>query len=97
MFESLAETKTGTFAFGCSVLSEEYSNPWFIILTLFAFPTEPDLAIKYASFAVVFEDPTKFGNFLYPDPPETMLILLIGPSTFNDSVVYSKEEHSLDL
>ena len=87
-------TIDGIFAFGCKVLSDEYSNPSLITLTLLVLPTDLDFAIKFASTAVVLEDPTKFGNFLYPDPPETILILLIGPSAVNEVVEYSIVEHS---
>ena len=48
----------GIFAFGCKVLSEEYSNPSLIILTFFVLPIDLEDAIKLASFAVVFEEPT---------------------------------------
>ena len=58
VLESFNVTIAGIFAFGCRVLSDEYSNPSLIILTLLVLPTEFDCASKLAPDAVVLEDPT---------------------------------------
>jgi hypothetical protein len=39
-------------------------------------------------------DPMNVGSFLYPDPPETILILLIEPFADSEVVVYSSLSHS---
>ena len=53
-----------------------------------------DFANIFASDAIVLEEPTKAGSFLYPLPPEIILTLLIGPFAVNESVVYFRVEHS---
>lgn len=82
------------YAVGCNVLSEEYSNPSLIILISLALPIVVDFEIIYASRPSLEFDPIKIGDFLYSDPPETMLILLIPPFADVELVKYFKTSHS---
>ena len=52
------------YANGCNVLSEEYSNPSFVILNSFIFPIVFDFGMRYASLPLTELDPLKNGNFL---------------------------------
>ena len=74
-------------AFGCKVLSDEYSNPSLIILTFFALPIVFDFATIAASTPLVEVIDEKSGNCLYPLPPEIISILSIGPCTLVELVV----------
>ena len=76
-------------------MSEEYSKPSLIILTFSILPIVLDCGIIKASLApIVEDDPTYFGNDLYPDPGENIFILSIGPLVNNDFVEYFKVSHS---
>ena len=81
------------YAVGCKVLSEEYSNPSLIILISLALPIVVDFEIMYASWPSLEFDPIKIGDFLYSDPPETILILLIPPFADVELVKYFKTSH----
>ena len=53
-----------------------------------------DSAIIEASFPLREFVESKSGTFLYPLPPEIILISFIGPCALTDVVVYSTVEHS---
>ena len=86
-------------AFGCNVLSDEYSNPSLRILTSLTCPIVVDVGIIFgtinASVAIVEPAPTKIGTSLYPLPPEIILILSINPFAVLDVVEYFNELHSV--
>ena len=84
-------------AFGCKVLSEEYSNFSLITLDSLSKPIslEPKETDKFLPF-VVFTDESA-GNFLYWDPPDIRLTLFTGPDADVEVVVYSKLSHSKDV
>ena len=90
VYEFIKETLGGTNASGLRVLSEEYSKPGSIILTL------PILLIfldtgKISAF-IPCVDPilTKCGNWLYPNPPKFNLRLSTPPISVGEVVVYFK-------
>ena len=88
VFESLIVINGDMKAFGCKVLSEEYSKPSLIILTFPLFPIVSDSATIEASVPLTEFVELKSGTFLYPLPPETILILLMGPCALTEVVVY---------
>ena len=68
-FEVLISGDTG--ASGIKVLSVEYSKVLFKILICLIFPIESDNKSRVASEAMVDDDPTNLGSFLYDVPPDT--------------------------
>ena len=72
---------------GLNVLSEEYSNPSLITFTLLTLPIISDSATISAPSPSEEEDPTKFGSFLYPYPPESILTLSTPPFSVKEVVV----------
>ena len=83
-------------ASGCNVLSDEYSNPSFIILVSIMFPISSELreTNRFSPFVEVTFD--KEGSFLYSDPPDRSFTLFAGPDADREVVVYSNLSHSAD-
>ena len=94
VFEFLIVISGDMYAMGCKVLSEEYSKPSLIIRSSLILPIFFDFGTIYASFPFFVFSPSNIGSFLYPDPPETMLILWIGPFAEIEFVLYLKISHS---
>ena len=87
VFELIIEIIGETKASGLRVLSAEYSNPGFNILTplilFMVFESGNKLAFTPCVDAILTND----GSSLYPTPPKFMATLSIGPFAFIESVV----------
>ena len=79
MFEFIIDITGDTNASGLNVLSDEYSNPGFNILTLLTLLIVFESGSKLAFTPWVDAMLTKDGKLLYPTPPKFILTLLIGP------------------
>lgn len=94
VFESINSIFGFIAAFGLKVLSEEYSKSLLKILNSFGFPILVESKTIDALFPSAEFDPLRDGGLVYPDPPEIILILSIGPFAEVDVVVYFRVLHS---
>ena len=90
MYAFIKETLGGTNASGLRVLSEEYSKPGSIILTLPILLIFLDIGRISALIPCVDAILTNCGNWLYPNPPKFILRLSTPPISVGEVVVYFK-------